>query len=470
MPKRLSEVFGVDPRVWQSTGAFDGFIDVDAQLHIDPHLISSSKVPELSGARQRFDAHFENVLKLLSASGRIMDPIFREAVRRLTFHEIPNTGLGYAKEGKRGSAIGYGLAMKLGELGKAIVDAGIRDPDIFALMGLLQDGIGADRISDMTAAIILPHLLKYSARVASELGLPTRDLNYGDSAYAIPAVPVTKEPILLVPTDILRHLPVAESWSDIDTVASHNSALRNRVNEMIGATWKRAARVPKWRLRQALLRNPELIRDLLENYKKKPAVPYDLERDPEMLYQWQPITREAASDFPLKLVVPDRTHGSWTNVVRTILARFKELVELNRLYRLLYNDDGTPRREKAAQLTLFGIADAYCSANNLDLSPETDSGNGPVDFKFSRGYLGRILAEVKLSSSSKILQGFEEQVKAYEEAEQSYHSFYIVIQVDDNLKPINELKARANTLQAEGMKVPEIMFVDARARPSASNR
>lgn len=471
MPQRLSEIFGVPQDKWDATGAFDAFVGVDARLHIDPHLLASSRVPEFRDARATFDQHFTGVIKLLQHAEPQRGPFFQRAVQLLTFQEIPNTGLGYSKGGKSGSGIGRGLAIGVADLGKKIVDAGITDPDIFSLMGLLQDGIGADRISDMTAAIVLRSLLAFTDRVVRELELPHRGVSRSDRTYSLPVVPRSREAILLVPRDILRHLPVAESWYDIDTVASHNASLRDRVNKMIGDTWKQAARLPKWKLREALLRHPDALRDLLEQYKAKPAKPYDLTADPDMLYLWQPVTRQAAAALPLNLEAS--THPSFEEalgVVRTLLARFKELVEANRLYRLVYNDDGTPRREKAAQLSLFGVADAYCAANNIDLSPETDSGNGPVDFKFSRGYMGRILAEVKLSTNSKLLAGFDEQVSAYEAAEQAFYSFYVVLRVDDNVAKINRLTERYNEAKKTKTRCPELIIIDARPQQSASKR
>ena len=62
-----------------------------------------------------------------------------------------------------------------------------------------------------------------------------------------------------------------------------------------------------------------------------------------------------------------------------------DLIENNQLSKLLYNSDGTRKRESAAQLVFFGIASSYCAANDLDITPEANSGRGPVDFKFSKG-------------------------------------------------------------------------------------
>jgi hypothetical protein len=471
MPSRLSEVFGISAERFAQTGAFDAFVGVDARLHVDAHLLAASAIPEMRGAREHFDAHFAGVLKLLAAAKSTHDPFFRQAVRRLTFREIPNTGLGYSRKNKRGSAIGEGLATDVAELGKAIVDAGVSDPDIFSLMGLLQDGIGADRISDMTAAVTFRYLLAFSTRVVAELDLPSRGIQVGEREYRIPVVPRTREAIVLVPRDILRHLSVAESWTDIDTVASHNAALRERANRMIGSTWRIASRRAKHELRTALLREPELLQDLLQQYKAKPARAYDLEADPAMLYQWQPETRAAAAEAPLPLALGAApSHDDIVAVVRALIARFKDLVEANRLYRLLYNDDGEHRNEKIAQLALFGIADSYCAANDLDLSPEVDSGAGPVDFKVSRGYTGRVLVEVKLSSNSKILPGYEKQVEAYSKAERAYHAFYVVVRIDETSTPVNDLVRRVAKLKQAGVICPELIIIDARPSASASKR
>jgi len=64
VPKRISSVLGVSAAALNATGTFNGFVDIDSRLHVDPHLLSASAVPELAGSRQRFEEHFRQVLKL----------------------------------------------------------------------------------------------------------------------------------------------------------------------------------------------------------------------------------------------------------------------------------------------------------------------------------------------------------------------------------------------------------------------
>ena len=79
-----------------------------------------------------------------------------------------------------------------------------------------------------------------------------------------------------MPAEVLRFLPVADSWDDVDWIRWENEELRQRVNKIIGDTWRTATRrIPKSALKSALLHNPELLRDLLRQYKRKPARPYD---------------------------------------------------------------------------------------------------------------------------------------------------------------------------------------------------
>jgi hypothetical protein len=157
-------------------------------------------------------------------------------------------------------------------------------------------------------------------------------------------------------------------------------------------------------------------------------------------------------------------------IVKTICERFKHLVEENRLSRLLYNDDGSPRKEKTAQLAFYGLADAYCDANDLDISPEADGGAGPVDFKISRGYNFRETVEMKLSSNPNLVHGFESQLPAYQRAEKSVHSVYIVVRNGDRDARIKRLENARRAAMERGERVPDLILVDGRVRVSASRR
>src|ERR1044072_2977524 len=153
MPQRISDVLGVTHEALEAEGAFNAFVDIDSQLYLDPHLLESTSIPEFSASYKKFRKYFEEIIRLLDTSSKKGDQFWRATLRRLQFKEVPHIGLGYSTKGTGGSAIGKGLAADLMETARELVEAGIKDPIIFELVGLLQEGIGADRVSDMTIRI-----------------------------------------------------------------------------------------------------------------------------------------------------------------------------------------------------------------------------------------------------------------------------------------------------------------------------
>jgi hypothetical protein len=119
-------------------------------------------------------------------------------------------------------------------------------------------------------------------------------------------------------------------------------------------------------------------------------------------------------------------------------------------------------------MLLFVVASSYCSANNLDLTPEAETGRGPVDFKISAGGHGRFLVEVKLSTSSRLLSGYTTQLELYKKGEAVERALYLVVDVGelgDKDQKLLDLRAKA---LAEKKAASEVTFVNAQPRPSAS--
>ena len=156
--------------------------------------------------------------------------------------------------------------------------------------------------------------------------------------------------------------------------------------------------------------------------------------------------------------------------MKLMVGQFKKNIENNKLYQVLYNEDGSPRREVFAQRLFFATADTYCEANDVDLSREPDAGSGPVDFKLSRGYKGRILVEVKRSDNPNLLHGFETQLRAYEQSEATQESIYLIIRVTEGDAGIKNVLALRERQIEQAKRVPEVTVIDARKTPSASKR
>jgi hypothetical protein len=468
MPDRISEKFGLKSEQFGKEGVFDGFWDVDSQFHVDPALLRVTKVPELKDAEQSFQKHFSDVLKLIVKSKSDDDPMAKAAIKRLTFPEIHEAALGFSTDSTRGRGWSPLLAKRIFKTAKQIVEAGVEDPAIFELAGVLEDDIGADLVSDMTLQIILPHLVAFNERVITKLKLPSLPTSIGSTNCRLPFLEAEQRFLLLLPADILSPMPVAESWEDIHKVCTYNAKLRDQMNATIGSTWKQAFNnLKKSELRDALLREPEALRDLLQTYRKKEAKPYNFEADPLGEIIWRDIAQDASAEAPLELKQP-ASHKDVVQVVKALIEQFKQNVENNGLREFMFNDDGSQRPERFSQLLFYGIADCYCRANNIDLSREPNAGRGPVDFKMSKGYDSRVLVEIKLSSNSRLPHGFSKQVEAYQTAEQSREEFVVVVIVgahESRLKIIQEM--RNEYIEAK-KRVPNLILVEAQPQASAS--
>jgi hypothetical protein len=130
--------------------------------------------------------------------------------------------------------------------------------------------------------------------------------------------------------------------------------------------------------------------------------------------------------------------------------------------------NGKPRHEHSAQRLFFAVADSYCKANNLDVTPEAETGRGPVDFKFSAGYRTRLVVEVKLSTNSKLVSGYRKQLEIYKNAELTARGLYLVIDVGDLGRKATKLMNVRNDLISRGQTSSRIEFVDGAIKPSAS--
>lgn len=113
MPTRISDIFGVSEEDLKKEGVFNGFIDLDSKFYVDPHLLGSTKVPELENSYLSFTTHFTKIIHLLKATQNSGDRFFRAAHKELIFPELPFVSLGYSTEGTSGSGIGSGIALNL---------------------------------------------------------------------------------------------------------------------------------------------------------------------------------------------------------------------------------------------------------------------------------------------------------------------------------------------------------------------
>jgi hypothetical protein len=421
-PVRFSEHFGFDEKLLAEAGVLNPTLNVDTKLFMDPLLMEGSAHQEISErARGTYGAYFTTVIKFLRAIKADGDVAGRTAHKLLSFPEIKWTCLGYGAASVSGSGSGEEMTHRMVQTGRKIVALGVEDPDLFVAMALFEEGFGPDHISDMVANVILGDLINLNNRVLENLPVPrekfTLRLRNGKAYEATlpvnPYIDGDTRPVILVPTDILRELPIAKDWSDVADAASKNQELRQRVNDQIAELWKSKTLKDKEELRRWALSGKDAFTDLMSMLHQAEKASYDMDSDPAGELFWRRLATTLASEQPFKLKAPNRFDiDGVTSVVDQIIEQFRFLIEERRLSEELYAD-GVPRPEKAAQRLFFAVAYAYCKANNLDITPEADTGNGPVDFKVSAGFTGRVLVEIKLSTNGKLVAGYTRQLATY---------------------------------------------------------
>ena len=462
MPISLSEHFHIDKDAIDMVGVFDVILDVDTRVFIDPALLPLCQEPEFIGAKEKVEKYFSGIISLMRFTRKENDMYWKQADRMLTFHEMTGTCLGYSKRGTSGNAIGPILRKQILITIKELLDAGKVDPVIFELLGVMQEGMGCDRISDLITFILRNEIIAYTQRVITTCNLPHITDKMG---RLVCHNPYNGKALLMLPEIIMSPLPVSILFDGID-FSAENQRVRDEINKYIELGRRRI--LSKGEL-MGLMKTSIPFRDeLIDAYKSYPVTPYDFYRDKSGEYVWYRKAKECTSQFPLDLhgmqiATPEDAYS----VTKTICRQFGELIEDNGLYELLYDSDGKAKHESAAQLLFFGIAYSYCQANDLDLIREGNNGRGPVDFKLSRGATNKALVEVKLTSNNQLIHGIQTQLPIYMKQEKVKKALYLIIDTGHQTA-LQHFINFYNNLSAAYKEKIEYMVIDATPKKSAS--
>ncbi|ELG34828.1 MULTISPECIES: hypothetical protein [Enterobacteriaceae] len=470
----VSSHFNISPSILDQLDVVDVLLESDTLLFIDPMLLPESKHPEMKvDADKKYIDTFTSIIKLLKASKvqNDNDVAWKAAKKLFSFSEIGWTCLGYGSSAK-GSGFGPHLVNTTMNTAYQIINMDIDDPDLFMVMSLFEEGIGADRISDMTTNIIFESLVKFSERVNQTLQIPTKEFSFKGKKYIAPHNPLTDKPLILVPKDVVRDLPISTDWSGAVSTMKENTDLRDRINTNIGKLLASMTQKEKAEAKRRALEKKEYFEDLLELIKEVEKEPYDFKADKNGELFWSRLVSSIDKKYPFNLSKFNKklTLDEVENLVDEILTQFKDLIENKGLWKEMWADDKKPRKEKAAQRLLFAVAYSYCKANNLDISPEADSGNGPVDFKVSQGFEQKVLVEVKLSSNGKLLHGYEKQLEIYRNGDDTDRAFFVIVDIGHLGEKYQKVQQARIAAENEGLRASKIIHIDAQQKDSASIR
>ncbi|MEJ0004724.1 MAG: hypothetical protein WDN30_16445 [Pararobbsia sp.] len=125
-PIRFSEQFNLPSDDLKKRGIFDPLLTADTPLFIDPLLMEHSSHEEMHVASATYRSFFEEIMTLLEAVERkdVSDVAWKEVQRRMSFHELPGTCLGYGAGNIRGSGWGKHLTEQVMLTASQIVEKG----------------------------------------------------------------------------------------------------------------------------------------------------------------------------------------------------------------------------------------------------------------------------------------------------------------------------------------------------------
>lgn len=474
MAIHYSQYYNLQHKDFVSKGVYNGFLDKDSLLHIDPLLLKGCSIPEFKESYNKFLCYFQQLVHLVKfvKNTNETDCFFKMIVKRFTMSEISNTGLGFSKENSHGKGISGDLAKQLANSAYTIIKAGLEDPEIFALMQLIEDNVGADRISDMTLYILQKDFLAYTQRIAKELNIKTEKYNYTyDIVYEVPFY--RGKPIHFIPMNLLTDLPKANDFDDIDKVCNYNNQLKKKVADIIGVAWAQCKEYKKRDWRELILGNKACYETVVSYYKGLKGVPYDFTSDGKKEY-YDILLNELLLQNPLTL--PSLSgYNPQTDVyemTKSICLQFKHLVEDNRLSELFYKNNRKPD-ETDWQMLLYTVADTYKKAASLDISitREDNPGVGEIDFHITCGAKANTVIEIKRSSNANLLHGYRTQLAAYMRAEKADNGLCLVIMEDSS---IEQIKTKIGEVQEDmkknGEYIPEVIYINGKKQYSASNR
>ena len=177
----------------------------------------------------------------------------------------------------------------------------------------------------------------------------------------------------------------------------------------------------------------------------------------------------ALPDLQIEASNRRQTSEELLSITLEICNKFKGLVEDNRIYRLLYNNDNTPKDETAAQLLFYSVAKGYCDMHDIDINRESDPGIGELDFKFSVGNKSKVVIEMKLSTNNRLSHGCEKQLPAYLRAEGARYGILLVICLNKEVESeLSKTKAIYQRVKDNPDNNLSLICVDATPKPSAS--
>jgi len=476
MKKRYSEY--VNYKYSSNDGWFNPRVEWDTELFIDPLLIKNSDIPEFTEAYNKIINYFSSVLTVLG-NNNISKNLKKQMVN---FPEVREVNLGYSYNSNVGKGLTGEDSIKVLKNLKMFLDLGLFKIEDFEAITIFDNNISVDKMSDMIINILKEEFINYSVRIARENNFETKKFNqrlgynFDERRWVFKSVEMPyiindnseEIPVILTPKSFLVTCLNRNDSSFIDWLYSKHKL--DYLKENFDYNLKKELYANKDKILNDIKNNNR--KDLVKEYLlDNNGIEYDLNRDPEII--------NSLDDFALELYYKNKesfrkisnSKLSVRDITRILLNDFKHYIEDLKGYQLVLSKNGELIRETKISKMMHIVFEARIAdaGFNIDISPETNSGSGPVDFKISRGD-DKVLIENKISRNKKLLQCLNEdkQIHKYLKQEECDEAFLVVfINRESDIDLINELLKKASNIKKYKINV---FYIDCASQESASKR
>lgn len=431
----FSEQFGI--KCIGNEEWFDPILHQDTLLFIDPFSVFKSQDELFKDSYSEMMNFFQQAFELIAHSGGAKNHLsYKKAESMLLFPEVNSICLGYSNS-QQGSGTGPKWAKTLTYNISKIIAKGVMHISHFEELGIFCEGIGPDRLSDMTANLLKKRLIAYTQRICNLHNVPMKKQRvqnaYFDYKYKrwcceeclLPVNPYKKNsPILLLPKNFLNVLPEINS-DDFSETIQLAERLRNDFNYEVDINLDKEA------IAQIAIENYDLVKEYIDVVEQRNAKSFGDLMKQTLRYVWYELSKNVANSNPFAFD-SNVNEETFFDKINRFANYYKEFIEFRSGYKLLWNDTkSSPRSEEDVQLLFKGILDEHCRANNIDLTREVNQGRGPIDFRFSSGYSNRVLLEIKLAKNTKFWNGLKKQLPLYMNVDSCNKGIFLVIVYTD---------------------------------------
>lgn len=476
MKKRYSEYVGY--KYSKDDEWFNPQVEWDTELFIDPVLLKNIQIPELKGSYEKIVSYFSKVLENLE-DNKIPIELKKNMV---DFIEVKEANLGYSYDSNDGSGLTGETAIQLMKNLKEFIKSGLFGLEEFSTIAIFDNKVNVDRISDMVLNILKDDFIKYSLRIAKEKEFPIkkfryrREFNFEYMSWNISNIEMPyiindegrEIPVLLIPKEILVSKLNLGEENFLDWLYDNQSDF---LKEKFDYNIKKDLYKIKDTIKDNIIRNKRA--DIIKKFTIESSnVSYDIEQDPEFINNIYDIANDiyTQNKESFKEINKKSEYIPVREVVEILLSDLEYLMEDKKGYTALFSTKNKFLTEPKISKIVHMIWDARIkdAGFNVDISPETNSGHGPVDFKISRGD-DKVLVENKVSTNPKLLECIDEnkQIHIYLKQEDCNLAYLLVfINKETDIEKINELNKKASEyIEKYTIK---IKYIDCIEKKSAS--